>query len=62
MQLLDINCPVRSAILLYLLAVIFMILYKPKLTKKEYNLFLAPSVFFIAVISYFILTALSICV
>ena len=61
-MLIDINCPVRSAILLYLLAVVFMILYKPKLMKKEYTLFLAPSIIFIAVGSYFVLTALAICI
>jgi len=60
-MLIDLNCPVRSAIFLYLLAVAFMILYKPKFIKREYNVFLTPSIIFIAIVSYFTLTALSIC-
>lgn len=61
-MLLDIHNPVRSAILIYLLAVIFLILYKPEFATKRQSAFFAPTAIFIAILSYFILIALSICV
>lgn len=61
-MIIDLQCPIRSAIFIYILAMIFMILYKPEMMNKEHNIFLTTSTMFIAIFSYFILIALSICV
>ena len=62
-MILDLNCPIRTAIFIYILAMIFLMFYKPELiTTKDKNILFATSTIFIAIFSYFVLIALSICV
>jgi len=61
-MIIDLQCPIRSAIFIYILGMIFLILYKPEMMNKEHHIFLATGTIFIAVFSYFIFIALSICV
>lgn len=59
---IDFDCPVRSAILVYLLAIAFFLVSKPEYLKRENNIFLGPSAIFLAVVVYFAMVVLSVCV
>ena len=61
-MLINFNCPVRSAILLYLLAVAILLVTKPDFLRPEYSAFFGPTAIFLAILVYFVMVALSICV
>ena len=61
-MLIDFNCPIRSAIFLYLLAIVFLLISKPEFLTPEYSIFFGPIAIFLAIIVYFSMIVLSICV
>ncbi len=56
---LNISKPIRSSIFIYLLLTTFIILYKPRMLRREYQSLFTILVVFIAIISYFTLTILN---
>ncbi len=59
-MLIDFQSPIRNAILIYLILVAILFIAKPTFITPEYHIFLGPLTIFLAIIIYFIMTALSI--